>query len=156
MSTKLPGYEDTVICPYNKCHVILRQRIQTHLIKCARSHPDIKLETCPFDVTHRYRKEDEKAHLEECSSRENFDRYVYSVSSGSAPVEPTPRPRPPPPPKLNDEEDWDHYNTPTYDPQKYAMNAKVLRAPGLMTPSERRQFADSERQRLSQLERRQQ
>lgn len=58
MATKLPGYDDTVICPYNKCHVILRHRIQTHLVKCARANPDIKLETCPFDVTHRIRIEE--------------------------------------------------------------------------------------------------
>lgn len=60
MSTKLPGYDETVTCPYNKCHIILRSRIQTHLIKCARSHPDIKLEVCPFDVTHRFKTEDKK------------------------------------------------------------------------------------------------
>lgn len=58
MSTKLPGYEDTVICPYNKSHIILRERIQFHLVRCRRSHPNIKLETCPFDLVHRMRKED--------------------------------------------------------------------------------------------------
>lgn len=67
MSTKLPGYNDTVICPYNKCHVILKSRIQTHLVKCARTYPDVELETCPFDVTHRYRKEDSKVNsLNQC------------------------------------------------------------------------------------------
>lgn len=57
-STKLPGYDDTVICPYNKCHVILKHRFQTHLVKCERSNSHIKLETCPFDATHRFRAED--------------------------------------------------------------------------------------------------
>lgn len=59
-STKLSGYEETVICPYNKCHVILRHRFQTHLVKCARNYPDTKLDICPFDVTHRFREEDRK------------------------------------------------------------------------------------------------
>lgn len=36
------------------------------------------------------------------------------------------------------------------------MGAKILRNPGLMTPSERRKFADEERKRLSELDRRQQ
>lgn len=58
MATRIPGYEDTVICPYNKCHKILRSRIQTHLIKCAKSNPHIQLERCPFDVTHHYAPED--------------------------------------------------------------------------------------------------
>lgn len=43
------------------------------------------------------------------------------------------------------------YDTPTYDPKQYAMNAKVLRMPQGMTPSQRRQFADAERKRLSHL-----
>ncbi|XP_055303677.1 gametocyte-specific factor 1-like [Sitodiplosis mosellana] len=81
---KLPGYGDTVICPYNKCHVIMKSRIQTHLIKCAKQHPEIQLETCPFDVTHKFRPEDKNAHIDECPSRENFDRYVYSVSTNNA------------------------------------------------------------------------
>lgn len=58
MSTKLPGYENTVVCPYNKSHIILKQRIQTHLIKCAKQHPHIHLETCPFDITHKFPKEE--------------------------------------------------------------------------------------------------
>lgn len=58
MSTKVAGYDDTVICPYEKCHVIRRERIQFHLVKCARAHPDIILEKCPFDVTHRIRVEE--------------------------------------------------------------------------------------------------
>lgn len=45
------------------------------------------------------------------------------------------------------------YNTPTYNPQQYAMNAKVLRQPTGLTPSQRRQFADAERKRLSELSR---
>lgn len=56
--SKLPGYDETVICPYNKCHVILKSRIQTHLVKCAKQHPEIQLDTCPFDITHKFRSED--------------------------------------------------------------------------------------------------
>lgn len=58
MSSRPPGYEDSVVCPYNKSHIILRHRLQTHLIKCARSNPHIQLELCPFDVTHRIPKEE--------------------------------------------------------------------------------------------------
>lgn len=41
----------------------------------------------------------------------------------------------------------------TYDPRQYAMSANVLRHPVGLTPSERRQFADAERRRLSELNR---
>lgn len=47
-----------LVCPYNPSHVIMKSRIQTHLVKCEKQHPQIKLETCPFDITHRFRKED--------------------------------------------------------------------------------------------------
>lgn len=53
MSTKLSCYDEKVICPYDKCREISRYKIQTNLVKCARSNPDIKLEICPFEVSHR-------------------------------------------------------------------------------------------------------
>lgn len=131
--SKLPGYDETVICPYNKCHVILKSRIQTHLVKCAKQHPEIQLDTCPFDITHKFRPEDKivrflwnirlhfyilcvcsfplaiQTHIETCPSRDNFDRYVYSIgtnnasqSSGSQPKAPTYKQ-----PKYEDDEDWE-------------------------------------------------
>lgn len=130
--SKLPGYDDTVICPYNKCHVILRSRIQTHLIKCAKQHPEIKLDTCPFDVTHKFRPEEKnvrylannfclvlfseilcfvnstQAHIEECPSRVNFDRYAYSVNTNNAKKDSNPQSKPPPRKTWNnDDDDWD-------------------------------------------------
>lgn len=45
------------------------------------------------------------------------------------------------------------YNTPSYNPQLYAMNANVLRQPVGMSPAQRRQFADNERKRLSEINR---
>lgn len=64
MSTKLPGYDKTVVCPYNKCHIIMKSRIQTHLVKCGKQHPEIKLETCPFDITHRFRPEEKAVSIQ--------------------------------------------------------------------------------------------
>lgn len=52
-----PAYpEDSRIelltCPYNKAHQIQRNRMQTHLIKCRKSYPEILKTVCPFNVTH--------------------------------------------------------------------------------------------------------
>lgn len=58
MASNLLGYEDLVECPYNRAHQILRSRIQTHLVRCRKSHPDIHLEICPFNSTHLMKKED--------------------------------------------------------------------------------------------------
>lgn len=43
----------------------------------------------------------------------------------------------------------------TYDPKQNAEQKKVLRSAGLSTKSERRQFRDEERKRLSALDREQ-
>lgn len=48
-----PGYKETVVCPYNKAHVILKSRFMTHLIKCEKNYPDSELIKCPFDTSHR-------------------------------------------------------------------------------------------------------
>ncbi|XP_031628560.1 gametocyte-specific factor 1-like [Contarinia nasturtii] len=109
--SKLPGYENTVVCPYNKCHIILKSRIQTHLIKCAKQHPEIVLETCRFDVTHKFPAAERNSHEAECPSRENFDRYLYSVSTnntntGTASQSTTNTRRNPPPNYDDDDEDW--------------------------------------------------
>lgn len=127
--SKLPGYDSTVICPYNKCHVILKSRIQTHLIKCGRQHPEIKLETCPFDMTHKFRAEEKdvrffnsnfgllflklkifwfkQKHIEECPSRENFDRYVYSIGTSKPGTSSQSQSNSQPPPRhYDDDEDW--------------------------------------------------
>lgn len=137
MNTKLAGYDETVVCPYNSSHIILKERIQTHLVKCARSHPNIKLDTCPFNVTHRYRPEHKavsqfslfkqlylcitklcsscfkQRHLEECTSRESFDRYAFEIENGPSSSQSGAnkfvKPRAPPPQIQNDEEEnWDH------------------------------------------------
>lgn len=80
MSTKLPGYDKTVVCPYNNCHVILKSRIQTHLVKCEKQHPEIKLAICPFDINHRFRPE-EKAVSIPFALDDFFALQHFSVSS---------------------------------------------------------------------------
>lgn len=52
MASSTPGYGATVTCPYNKSHNILKERFQTHLVKCSKQYPDIKLKKCPFNSTH--------------------------------------------------------------------------------------------------------
>lgn len=47
-------HEDTVICPYDPHHKILRARLAVHLVKCSKQHPNANLVTCSYDSTHRY------------------------------------------------------------------------------------------------------
>lgn len=50
--------KDTVQCPYEKSHRINKAKIQIHLIKCRKSHPNIVKTTCPFNATHLVDAED--------------------------------------------------------------------------------------------------
>lgn len=50
-----PGYNDMVFCPYDRSHLIRRERLQYHLVTCGHNHPESRLEVCPFDTTHRIR-----------------------------------------------------------------------------------------------------
>lgn len=113
-----PGYDETVACPYNKSHVILKSRLQTHLVKCARNYPDIRLVLCPFNVTHRFRPEEKavnqryqfaQAHIETCPSRASFDQYRYTVVDRHAEQKPIEFELPPPTQSAenNDVESWD-------------------------------------------------
>lgn len=127
----MPGYEETVQCPYEKSHIILKHRFQTHLIKCKRSHPDIQLEICPFDQTHHVAKNEldvsfnfnftiiatffsnrynllMQNHVKTCPSRAVFDLHVYNVSGGSRnTVAPPPKLAIPKKQELGGEENWD-------------------------------------------------
>lgn len=96
-----PGY---AICPYNSSHNILKERFQTHLVKCAKNYPDIELEKCPFNVTHLIPKAELDVsmirlvicisilsilhflyrfqyHVQECEDRASLDLYRYQIAT---------------------------------------------------------------------------
>lgn len=149
MKMNLPGYEEgTVMCPYDKSHIILRSRIQNHLIRCARNHPDIILERCPFDSTHHLRPEEKEAHILSCTSRATFDEYRYTMLEKKKVESPESAAAVQLPHAAISEESWDDINVPTYDPQLYVQQAPVLRNLYGHTKSERRAFREEERQRL--------
>jgi U11-48K-like CHHC zinc finger len=67
-------------CPYNSAHQILRHRMQTHLVKCRKSYPDVVMRTCPFDTTHTVPDNELKFHIDTCPNRGAMETYKYSVS----------------------------------------------------------------------------
>lgn len=98
--SQLQGYSKTVVCPYNKSHLILMERMQTHLVKCGRNYPDIVLKKCPFNVCHlmpeadlevycvfkrktqKLNKQYFQCHVLICEDRMNFDLYKYNITPG--------------------------------------------------------------------------
>lgn len=43
---------EMILCPFNPAHHITRGRLNTHLSKCKKNNPDVKLVSCEFNVNH--------------------------------------------------------------------------------------------------------
>jgi hypothetical protein len=71
-----------VSCPYDSSHVIRISKIQNHIIKCEKSHPELarRMKICDFNATHRYLPEDEKDHIENCP---DYVRFLNSKAKAS-------------------------------------------------------------------------
>jgi len=72
------NFDDLVQCPYNKAHMIKRSRVQYHLIKCKKNHPNVTLAICPYNASHHIPKEEEKAHLFDCRDRRIVEMQKYN------------------------------------------------------------------------------
>ena len=64
--TGLLKHEETLTCPYNPSHQILKSKMTVHLVRCRRSNLDKKVEICPFNSSHHVKKEDYDSHLRIC------------------------------------------------------------------------------------------
>ncbi|XP_017059496.1 gametocyte-specific factor 1 homolog [Drosophila ficusphila] len=141
-----PNFEKHVICPYDKAHRIMPNRLAVHLIRCSRNFPSTEMVHCPFNVTHLYSVADMMTHVSECQSRSDFERYKL------------PNALPPAKPKENEfmletEEDWDlEPPAPTYNPQKYCEESLVIRNPQGQPPASRRRFRENEQRRFKELQ----
>jgi len=146
------GYDETVICPHNESHLILKSRLQRHLIRCTPRHPNNDKVTCPFNSTHLIEKKALNHHVENCPDRASFDLYKYKIDTKpyrdltEVDVEPSE-------PEiesldLEPQEDWSDYNVPTYNPEKYCNNARILRTKIGGTPSEKKAFKEAQRNKF--------
>ncbi|XP_037032550.1 gametocyte-specific factor 1 homolog [Bradysia coprophila] len=148
-----PGYSAMVTCPYNKSHNILRERFQTHLVKCRKQYPNIKLKNCPFNSTHLILEAEFDAHVQSCEDRSSFDLYRFPIAPSTAALNRPPAPEPVFVPLPESEENWDDEHVEAYNPQAYVEQAPVLRQLNVAPRSERRAFREAERLRLNKLRR---
>ena len=113
------------------------------MFKCARAHPHIKLVSCPFNSTHRFKKEDEKEHLSNCEFRGTFDSYllgnnVEKIAVPEIPVE-------------EQSENWDNMNYASYNPENHVNRLPIRRKLIAATKSDKKKFREAERIRHAQL-----
>ncbi|KAL5275851.1 GTSF1 family protein [Megaselia abdita] len=146
-----PAYpEDSRIellsCPYNKSHQIQRNRMQTHLIKCRKSYPEISKVACPFNVTHLIKEPELSYHVSICADRASFEKFKIQDD-----LDRTDETRVITY-ELTSDQNWDSVCVEkTYNPRKYMDSANLIRhAPAGAKPSERKEFRAAEFKRHKQ------
>ncbi|XP_044013476.1 gametocyte-specific factor 1 homolog [Aphidius gifuensis] len=151
----MPVDSDHLICPLDKHHVILKHRMQIHLVKCEKNHDMTKKSKCPYNNTHIVDKIVFQHHIETCPDAKSFNEYVYNTDEkrlpGILPLEDIIKRQED---FVCDEESWDSpINGPGYDPFKCSENKAVFRQlPTSTSKSGRKAFREAERKRHAELE----
>lgn len=67
-----PLYNPYVECPYNRAHQVPKLKMQMHLVKCRKQHPEEarRLKHCPFNATHIMPEAELTYHFRYCSDKE--------------------------------------------------------------------------------------
>jgi len=158
-------WEKTITCPYNPAHQITVERIQTHLVKCRRNHPDTEIVICPYNASHHVPKAEEQYHCSVCPDRKIVElaKYSWALDTPGCHGDLDP----PLPPVISNisraevqkimtkDENWETEASikESYNPSKKASSSQVLRYVQGATPSERKKFYASEKQRHELLKR---
>jgi len=150
----LMSWEETLTCPYNPSHQITRKRMQVHLVKCRKNHPDVDFVTCKYNSCHHIAKPELKDHEDNCPDRKIVELAMYNKANGDVKYVPPPAVNQGPICTDGDDEDWEleaagHVS---YDPKKKCEKSNVLRKIQGATPSERKKFYAAERIRLENLQ----
>jgi len=66
--------DDTVVCPYNNSHIILRTRFGNHLIKCKKQYPNTPMRTCRFNSLHIIHRDEMDEHERNCEDGKDICR----------------------------------------------------------------------------------
>lgn len=70
--------DEMVICPYDKTHVIRKERLSRHLIKCANSNKTVSrnFSSCEFNHCHNIKRGDDNEHYKQCNDKLRFDGWL--------------------------------------------------------------------------------
>ncbi|GFG28640.1 hypothetical protein Cfor_05673 [Coptotermes formosanus] len=137
-------------CPYNPSHMILKSRMQGHIVKCKKNYPLANKMVCPFNAIHHVDKPDYQYHISTCPDRRIIEGYKYEVKEsehGDLALAPYYQPSVP-----ADDEDWDA-ETPVaaYDPIPHVEAAPIVRTLHGASKAQRKVFRLRERLRMQRL-----
>merc|ERR1712110_480521 len=147
-------YETFKQCPYEKTHLVTRDKLFTHLTKCRKQHlkkyADPLIIICPYKSTHHVARHEMPYHLENCDGKDLVTHVLLATSSSlnqktnerryftSALVRNRER--------SDTHWEYDQIREP-YDPATAILEKEVIRKPVGLTKSERKVFCRDERER---------
>lgn len=69
---------DLLICPYDNTHVIRKERISRHLIKCAKNNKTVlkNFTSCEYNHTHKIKRGHGSRHYEHCDEKRRYDEWL--------------------------------------------------------------------------------
>ncbi|XP_037937507.1 gametocyte-specific factor 1 homolog [Teleopsis dalmanni] len=134
-----------VQCPYDRTHLILRKRFQTHLLRCSANYKNMSKVKCPFNVTHIINKPELEWHLQTCKDRRKYEEMKHSTSQKFNTIAPQFIP-------IDTETSWDDEPVvKAYNPQNYIMKAPIYRYLQGATPTLKNEFRIKEIKRMRTL-----
>ncbi|XP_066592885.1 uncharacterized protein [Prorops nasuta] len=136
-------------CPYDPAHRIRRNRLQCHLMKCAKNFPNSTKEKCPFNQTHIIEKLELESHISECPDRGILELGKVKVEDekplGIVPIKPDL--------EFPSGEIWEDVPVKEKLPPMIKTESKPIFRQVICVPkSERKKFKLSERSRILKLE----
>lgn len=136
---------EVVTCPFDETHVILKERLQFHLTKCAHAMNIKKSQvvSCPFNSVHRVPQWELNHHITICEDRKKIETFGRSTED-STPLFSVKRL------EVTPTENWDLVPGTTYRPSSVMYKRPVLLNLQGVTPSERKAFRAEERRRLKE------
>ncbi|CAH1984198.1 unnamed protein product [Acanthoscelides obtectus] len=67
----MEGPQVIVKCPFNPQHIMPKNSLQRHVIRCMVNYPEYK--TCPYNALHRFRTKELLAeHMFQCDSKDLY------------------------------------------------------------------------------------
>lgn len=75
----------TVVCPYDRNHLIDRSRFQNHIVKCRKNFPPGYMDSCPYNATHIMPPSELEQHINSCSDKRYLqpEKYITLKNHGS-------------------------------------------------------------------------